>query len=270
MWHLCCIVVSDGYIIWQFLASKAVVAEFDSSPTSPWEARTEGGILSLPQSPLCISSVYTQPSCGSRPVWSKGLLPLSLGQSQSVPSAREILHPSVCRSSPASPGGCFADCIMTIWFRSLKSACNYLSFIIFVKLCWANRCYTIFHFLSQTVLWYVWVQGRQDTSCFCFNSSRLEAYLGTTQTKYISQKYLLTAKLSLQSLASWHSGGKLGHPATEWSMTFPFSVKSPFTQHGATHWLIWEHPLLLLYLSHCKLPFPISQKVNACVNIGFL
>lgn len=85
--------------------------DFDSSPR---EARTKGGILSLPQSPLCVTSVYTQHSCGSRPVWPKGLLPLSLGQSQSGLSARQILHFSVCRSSPASPGGCFADCMLTI------------------------------------------------------------------------------------------------------------------------------------------------------------
>lgn len=145
-----------------------------------------------------------------------------------------------------------------VWLSQLYYFCS-----------WANRYYTIFHFLSQTVLWYVWVQGRQDTSCFCFNSSRLVAYLGTTQTKYISQKGLLTAKFSLLSLPAWHSGGKLGHPATEHGMTFLFFVKSPFTQHGATHWLIWEHPLVLLYLNHSKLPSPISQKINVHVNIGF-
>ena len=74
--------------------------------------------------------------------------------------------------------------------------------------------------LNRTVLWYVWVQGKQDASCFCFNSSTLVVYLGTVQKKYISQIGLLTAQLSLLILASCHSGGKLADAATKYSTIF--------------------------------------------------
>lgn len=82
LWEGCCIVVSDGYIIWWFSASKVMVAEFESSLAG--EARTKGGIFPLRQAPLLISCVYLQLSHGSRPVWSKGLLPLFVGQNQSI------------------------------------------------------------------------------------------------------------------------------------------------------------------------------------------
>lgn len=209
-------------MIWQFLASKAALAEFESSLAG--EAIAKGGILSLPQAPLCITHIYIQLSHGSRPVWSKGLLSLSLGQNESVLASQTDSTLFCAQVQSSLFMWVLPVCRLNAGHLIPSSFCR-LGTVILALLFLCNHAKQTditryFTSYPKSVLWYVWVQGKQDASCFCFNSSRLVVYLGTMQTKYISQIGLLTAQLSLLTLASCRSGGKLADPTTEYGMIF--------------------------------------------------
>lgn len=174
--------VSDGCITCQFLDSKVEVDEFESCPQR--EARSRE--LSLLLAPLSITAGYIQFSHRLRPVWSKALLPLSIGWGQPVLTCQAGLRLfwapfqySIFRWMLV-----VADCVLAFWFLHVFAGQVQISQLYYFCLTMPSK-ETLHNIslptLEQIILCYVWVQGKQDSSCFCFKSSQLGAQLGSAQ-----------------------------------------------------------------------------------------